>query len=89
MIRLECVGYSSVSLSPILSKNEKVEQQIKKNTHEPDALRFWVEDGVISLYGFGSVFILVKSPRFSPSDSPNKWYQSRWFAFVTERMSSV
>jgi len=43
------VRYSNVSLSPILDKNKKVKQHIKKKTHKPNALRFWVED-VISLY---------------------------------------
>jgi len=30
-----------------LSKNEKVEQHIRKKTHKPDALRFCVEGGFI------------------------------------------
>jgi len=44
------VRYSSVSLSSILGKNEKVEQHIRKKTRKPNALRFWVEGGVIPLY---------------------------------------
>jgi len=40
----------SVSLSPILNKNEKVKQYIRKKTHKPIALRFWVKGSVIPLY---------------------------------------
>jgi len=76
----EIVRYSSVSLSPTLGMNEKVEQYIRKKTYKPNALRFWVEGGVIPLYGLALVSFLFVSPRFPPSDSPNKWYQSRWFA---------
>jgi len=65
-----------VSLSPTLCRNEKVEQHIRKKTHKPNALRFWVEGGVIPLCGFGSVLILVKSPRVSPLELPNKWYRA-------------
>ena len=43
------VSYSSVSLSPTLGRNEKVEQHIIKKTYKPNALRFWVEGGVIPL----------------------------------------
>jgi len=46
----EIVRYPSVSLSPTLNRNEKVEQYIRKKTHKPNALRFWVEGGVILLY---------------------------------------
>ena len=60
----EIVRYPSVSLSPTLSRSEKVEQHTRKKTHKPNALRFWVETGVISLCGFSSVLILVRSPRF-------------------------
>jgi len=45
------VRYPSVSLSATLSRNEKVEQHIRKKTHKPNVLRFWVEGGVIPLYG--------------------------------------
>jgi len=48
----EIVRYSSVSLSLILGRNEKVEQHIRKKTHKPNVLRFWVEGGIIPLYGF-------------------------------------
>jgi len=47
----EIVRYLSVSLSPTLSRSEKVEQHIRKKTHKPNALRFWVEGDVILLYG--------------------------------------
>jgi len=36
----EIVRYSSVSLSPILGMNDKVEQCIRKKIHRPNALRF-------------------------------------------------
>jgi len=42
-----------------VSKNEKLEQHIRKKTHKPNTLRFCVEGGVISLCGFGSVLIQV------------------------------
>jgi len=48
-----------MSLSFILDRNEKVEQYIRKKTHKPNALRFWVEGGVIPLYGLDSFLILV------------------------------
>jgi len=71
----EIVRYSSVSLSPTLGRNEKVEQHIRKETHKPNALRFWVEGGVIPLY-VGSVLILVRSPRYFPLGfSQNALYQ--------------
>jgi len=40
-----------MSLSLTLGMNEKVEQRIRKKTRKPNALRFWVEGGVIPLYG--------------------------------------
>jgi len=46
-----------------LSRNEKVEQHIRTKTHKPNALRFWVEGGVIPLY-VGLVLILVRFPGF-------------------------
>jgi len=48
-LRGRFVRYPSVSLSLTLSRNEKVEQYIRKKTHKPNALRFWVEGGVILL----------------------------------------
>jgi len=59
-----------VRLSPTLSRNEKVEQHIRKKTHKPNVLRFWVEGGVISLCGFDLVLILVRSLQFYPLDYP-------------------
>jgi len=44
-------GTPSVILSPILAKNEKVENYIRIKTHKPIALRFWVESGVSVLSG--------------------------------------
>ena len=49
-----------MSLSPTLGRNEKVEQYVRKKTHKLNALRFWVGGGVIPLYGFGSILILVR-----------------------------
>jgi len=71
------VGYPSVSLSPILNKNEKVKQYIRKKIHKPIALRFWVKGGVIPLCMFGPFLLFV---RFSQlclsyfSNNYNKWY---------------
>jgi len=36
----QIVRYSSVSLSPTLDRNKKVEQYIRKKTHKPNVLRF-------------------------------------------------
>ena len=66
------VRYPSVSLSPTLSRNEKFEQHIRKKTHKPNALRFWVEGSVILLCGFGSVLIIVRSHQFCPLGLPNR-----------------
>jgi len=52
------VRYSSVSLSPTLGRNEKVDQYIRKKTHKPNALRFLVGGGVIPLYGLTLVSFL-------------------------------
>jgi len=62
----EIVRYSSVSLSPTLSINEKVEQHIRKKTHKPNALRFWVEGGVIPLYVWLSSHSCEISPILPP-----------------------
>jgi len=50
-----------MSLSPTLCTNEKVEQRIRKKTHKPNALRFWIEGGVIPLCGSDLGFIVVWS----------------------------
>jgi len=68
----EIVRYSSVSRSLTLGRNEKVEQHIRKKTRKPNALRFWVERGVIPLCGFGSILILVRSSRFPPRILPTR-----------------
>ena len=49
-LHCDLVRYPNVSLSPTLSRNEKVEQRIRKKTHKSNVLRFWVEGGVIPLY---------------------------------------
>jgi len=69
-IFLSRIKYSSVSPSFTLSRKEKVGQYIRKKTHKPKTLRFWIEGGVISLYGFDSCFILVGFLRFPHLDSP-------------------
>jgi len=61
----EIVRNPSVSLSPTLNKNEKVKQYIRKKTHKPTALRFWVKSGIIPLCMFGPFLLLVRSPRLS------------------------
>jgi len=42
----EIVKNPSVSLSPTLARNEKVEHYIRIKTHKSISLRFWVESGV-------------------------------------------
>ena len=56
------VRYSSVSLSPTLDKNEKVEQYIRKKTCKPNALRFWVGGSFIPLYGLALASFFEISP---------------------------
>jgi len=43
----EIVRYLNVSLHPILKMNENIEQHIRKKTHKPNTLKFWIEGGVI------------------------------------------
>jgi len=76
------VRYPSVSLSSTLSRNEKVEQHIRKKTHKPNALRFWVEGGVILLLGWALVSFSFDLPCVSPVRFLSKWYQSRWFVML-------
>ena len=64
----EIVRYSSVSLSSTLGRNEKVEQCIRKKTHK--TLRFWVESGVIILYGLAQFSLFEISPVFPPWSLP-------------------
>jgi len=47
----EIVKNPSVSLSPTLTRIEKVEHHIRIKAHKPIALRFWVESGVSVLCG--------------------------------------
>jgi len=47
----EIVRNTSMSLSPTLTRNEKVEHYIRIKAHKPIALRFWVESGVNALCG--------------------------------------
>jgi len=69
------VRYLSVILSFTLGRNKKVEQYIRKKTHKPNVLRFWVEGGVIPLCGLALFsFLFEISPNVFPSDSPNNWY---------------
>jgi len=62
------VGYilfvrnTSVSLSPTLTRNEKVEHYIRIKTHKLIALRFWVESGVNALCGWAHVSLVLFSP---------------------------
>ena len=69
----EIVRYSSVSLSPTLGRNEKVEQHIRKKTCKPNALRFWVEGDVIPLYRLAHFSFLRDLPGYDPSDSSNTY----------------
>ena len=46
----EIVRNPSVSLSPTLTRIEKVEHHIRIKAHKPITLRFWVESGVSILY---------------------------------------
>jgi len=55
---IDFVRYSSVSLSLTLGRNEKVEQPIRKKIRKPNALRFWIEGGVIPLYMLAHVSFL-------------------------------
>jgi len=47
-----------VSLSPTLGRNEKVEQHIRKKTHQSNVLRFFIRGGVIPLYRFAQFLLL-------------------------------
>jgi len=56
-----------VSLSPTLTRNEKVEYYIKIKTHKPIPLRFWVESGVNALCGWAQVSLVLYLPSETPS----------------------
>ena len=60
-------GNPSVSLSPTLTINEKVEHYIRIKTHKPIALRFWVESGVNALCGWAQVSLVLYLPSETPS----------------------
>jgi len=60
----------SVSLSPTLARNEKVEHYIKIKTHKPVALRFWIESGVNALCGWAQVSLVLYLPN-EPLCKPN------------------
>jgi len=62
----EIVRNPSVTLSPTLTRNDKVEHHIRIKAHNPIALRFWVESGVNSLYGLAQVSLVL----YLPSDTP-------------------
>jgi len=73
----EIVRYSSVSLSLTLSRNDKVEQHIKKKTHKLNVLRFWVEGGIIILlYPSMSLSLTFLFDLFDISflNFSSKWY---------------
>jgi len=67
MLNEVSVRNPSVSLSPTLIKNEKVEHYIRIKTHKLITLRFWVESGVNALYGWNQVSLVL----YLPSDTPS------------------
>ena len=72
----EIVGNPSVSLSPTMGRNEKVEHYIRIKTHKPIALRFWVESGVNALCGWAQVSLVFVLPSETPSVKSKKWNRS-------------
>jgi len=64
----------SVSLSPILARNEKVDHYIRIKTHKSIILRFWVESGVNALCGWAQVSLMLVLSSNTPPYKPNKWY---------------
>jgi len=58
----EIVRNPSVSLSPTLIRDEKVEHYIRIKTHKPIALRFWIESDVNTLCGWAQVSLVLFSP---------------------------
>jgi len=65
--RQHLVRNPSVSLSPTLTRNEKVEHHIRIKAHKPIALRFWVESGVNILCGWAQVSLVLCLPSDTPS----------------------
>ena len=80
------VRYLSVSLSPTLNRNEKVEQYIRKKTHKPTALRFWIEGGVILLYGLAQFSFLFVSSVFTPSNYPTNLIYNFFLEYIFPRI---
>jgi len=63
----EIVKNPSVSLTPTLARNEKVEHYIRIKIHKLIALRFWVKSGVNALCGWAQVSLLFVIPSDTPS----------------------
>jgi len=57
---------SIVSVGPTSSKNEKVHQYIRRNSHKPIALRYWVGGGDNPLCGFSSGSMSLDRRAHSP-----------------------
>ena len=57
----------SVSLSPTLARNERVEHYIRIKTHKPFTLRFWVESGVNVLCGWAQISLVLYFPNETSS----------------------
>ena len=62
LLDADIVRNPSVSLSPTLTRNEKVEHYIRIKTHKPIALRFWVESGVSVLCGWAQISLVLYLP---------------------------
>jgi len=58
-----------------LDKNEKVEQHIRKKTHKPNVLKFWVKGGVISFGSLVPPFTHLYGTRL-PETSINKTFDT-------------
>jgi len=58
----EIVSNPSMSLSPTLDRNEKLEHYIRIKTHKPITLRCWVESGVNALYSWAQVSLVLYLP---------------------------
>ena len=55
-----------MSLSPTLTRNEKIEHHIRIKAHKPIALRFWVESDVNALCGWAQVSLVLRLPSDTP-----------------------
>jgi len=58
----EIIKNPSVSLSPTLTRIEKIEHYIRIKTHKPIALRFLVYSGVSVLCGWAQVSLVLYLP---------------------------